>query len=309
MLKAKLKSVEGEILNVGFIESVNLKREESAPCDQLEIVFLCEITSQISEILLTDSKGEIFRGVVDEQIVSYSDKVQTKIVARSMEALLVDNEACPEVFHNPSSALIFSRYAKVGAIKTFPDDNRFFEGTLKVYKGDSLYTVLKKFCEKVYGVAPFVKGNELCVFSEDKESEVLFSDALNSGVPFKELEVKHLPCEIISRVNIKTHPDGNYDRILRNEDLSCDLPRVRFVDASSLSSSDIKSAERLIAQSVRRSTELSLVAKGRHSELLRKAAKVETKRGVYEGFYVSSLKYTLKNRQEQTLLTLRRKEC
>ena len=150
MLKIYGKALSGEVKLLPFVKSVILRCDADTPCDMLEVVISGDMGFEVNSLEATEDGEVFFRGIVDEQIVTLEQKPTTKIIARSDEALLADNEACPDVFVNPCFELIFERYAKVCGVKSTDVSGGVYRGTLKISKGMSCFEVLDAFCKAVY---------------------------------------------------------------------------------------------------------------------------------------------------------------
>lgn len=303
MLRIYGSDKNGEFRNLPYINSIVLKRDGDTPCDMLEVVVGSDVGFEVCFVYLEEDGDVFFRGIVDEQITDFGTKVTTKLVARSEEALLTDNEACPEIFINPVWELIFSRYARPLGITGYELVNKVLKGTLKVSKGMSCYEVLSGFCKQVYGKSPYVKDGVLRLFGEAQE--LVFATEGTEGIRVKEACVKSLNCKLISAVNVKTSPDGGYiTQICDDEVADAGICRQRYLDVSALSVKDYSEAVELIRRSKLKSFELSLVCDGRFTDILGKSARAEIFGRSYEGLVVSGVRYTRNNRKNETLVTL-----
>ena len=303
MLKIYGKDKSGEWILLPYAQSLSLKRDLSAPCDLLELVFCGDIGIEVLHLELKDG-DTFFRGIVDEQIVTFGTSPATKLVARSEEALLSDNEACPEIFQNPSFELIFERYAKPCGIEKSEGISGVYKGMHKVSKGMSCFEVIDTFCKGVYGVSPCVE-NRVLKLAKSSDNELVFTTEESGGIEVCKAQVSYLPCKLISCVNVKTSPDGNYNTAIFDEEAKATgICRQRYLDVSSLSAKSYGSAFELLGKARRKSCVLSLVCKGRFTDTLGLNAKARIFAKTYEGFVVSGVRYLRSKGKNETTVTL-----
>lgn len=288
--------------------SLTLRKNADTPAHSLVLKLPSVIEKEICEVRLSDENGTLFEGIADEQNISFDENPETELVARSMEALLLDNEACPEIYKNPSSALIFSRYAKVCSLESFSGGNKVLEGVLKVYKGTSCYQVLRQFCEKVYGKTPFVSGRTLCTHRNEEGGEVLFSDS-GEGIYASKIEKSYKRCELVSKVLVKTSADGTYNREIGDEEaLLSGVCRQRFADVSAASAVSFDKAYEILSKGRAKAFEFNITVKGRVILETGVSASVKAGGREYGNLVIKDILYTLRNRKEETKFTLGPKE-
>ena len=85
-----------------------LSFDREAPADGLKAVFPAEeMWEALSRVEVIAGGHVVFRGVVDEQNTKIGPEgLWVELVCRSMEALLLDNEACPQTVQSPSLQLL-----------------------------------------------------------------------------------------------------------------------------------------------------------------------------------------------------------
>ena len=113
MLSVELITREGEVLCPRNALSVSLRADLNVPADSLELLFPYSerLDRDISGVrVLLDGKT-VFNGRPDELIRQRpSGGVTLKLTARSLAALLLDNEAEPLCYHEPSAAFIAEKH-------------------------------------------------------------------------------------------------------------------------------------------------------------------------------------------------------
>lgn len=307
MLKAVAKRCDGTEVSLLSLETVVLRRDLDTPADIADITFSGEICEEIAEIKLTRGDTPVFTGIVDEQAAVYANKVSTRIIARSTAALLLDNEACPEVFTNPTLELIFNRYAKRCTLKNYQGGDIRLSGTLKVQKGTSCYQVIRDFCMEALGCVPYVEDRVLYPSGIPKGAEAVFSDTA-SGIPCTEIEVRQKRCELLSSIRTKSAAEYSYSTVISDKDaLAKGVCRQRYADALGESATFTRPVQ-MIKNARSKSCCISLVCRGCHTGVLGADARVTVRGTEHTGYFVSSVTYTMKNRKEQTKVILQRRE-
>lgn len=303
MLKLSLKFSDGGSEEYRSFKSITLQKSISVPADSLSVILPFFVEKEACEIRLFDDENLIFEGIADEQKVVFSEDICTCFEARSMTALLIDNEAEPEIFTNPSSALILNRYAKpCGLLKSeFP--SKALSGVLGVYKGTSCYSVLREFCQRVYGELPFVRDGVLCLQNK-KNEEILFS-LEGEGVHCSEIERNYSRYSLLSKMLVKTRSDGVYDTSVEDkESVRSGVYRQRYLDLSSLAAVSLEKAENLIKKGRQNALEIHVKTPVRITEITGEPARVRAGDREYKNLLVTDLLYTFRNNKEQTKITL-----
>lgn len=303
-------SAQGDRVELQSPKSLVISRDKDAPADSLSGVFPCAIEEELAQIYVYDSDELVYSGIVDEQVLSYGECVETEIISRSMAALLLDNEALPMKYVNPSAQLIFLRYLRPLGFEKFVGENRCVNGEFKVSKGSSCYKVLEDFCRKVYGSTPREEGGVLYLQEGDSTSRVLFSNQSTEGIPFSYIAHNRLRCKLISRVRVKTLPGADYTSVVESSRaLSRGIRRERYLNASDYSVTSLSDAENIIRSGLDASESVIIDCIGRHTGLLGADAQVEYDLGHrQEGFCVTGVRYSLTSKGERTRLILNKKE-
>lgn len=309
MLTFEAVNTKGERLSLGSPESALLCRDAGTPADSLTLVLSCGVSDELCRVYVMNEEKEIFSGVVDEQIITSEEDVKTKLVCRSLAALLVDNEAYPCTFNDLSASLLFSRYIKPLGFSRYTGEDRVLRGEFRVSKGESCWQVLERFCRRVYGSFPVVRGDEVVMQETDDKEELVFSDR-GEGLSYVSLEHNRLRCKLISKVRVKTAQGGEYTSFVTDKEaLEKGVQRERFVNASDLSGKSLSDADRLIASARLKSEKLTLLIPLCMTQVLGKRVRIsDTASGEHKGFYVTGIRYSLRDLSETTRLQLQRKE-
>lgn len=302
MLNIIAVDIKGEILNLGVPLSLTLKTEEDVPADSVELTLSGTGFPLLKQIEILRDESLIFEAEVDEQIESFGVKPVTRLVARSYASLLIDSEAYPMSFLNPSAQDIFNRYAKPFGFE-LRGENKELNGRFTVGKGVSCFSVIKKFSEKVYGAFPRCEGKVLYINGKENTDKLCLG---SEGIPLESLKTYNLRYSRVSRVYLKLKEGEGYKSFIADNDAENEgINKIRYLNASSTSSFSVEDADRILSQAKAKSFYAEAVCRGYLGDALGKTAKVES---IEEELYVSALKYYFGNDGEYTKLTLKRKE-
>lgn len=215
----------GERVLLGEPAEAVLSFDRDAPADLLRAKFPADrLWDELREVAMYKDGELLFRGIVDEQVTTLSSTgLMTELVCRSLEALLLDNEAQPGVTKSPSLELLESRMLLPLGLRLGKVDTSRQTGELNVEKGESCWAVLNRFCQTYFGVEPSVDLNGLVQCEAVPQGEVELREIISA-------KVELLPCKRLSEVWMQSCR-GGYDTVFRNETDA--LPHRRFVSAQS----------------------------------------------------------------------------
>lgn len=217
-------SQTGQKLFLGQPMEASLSWDRDAPADLLRAKFPADaMWEELREIAGYENGEAVFRGIVDEQNTLLSGEGLTvELVARSMEALLLDNEAQPGVIRSPSLDLLEKRLLKPLGLAVGVGDRGTKPGALTVSKGDSCWTVLSGFCREFLGAEPQV-GLDGRVNVGGEEAVFELQEVLSA-------QVSLLPCKRLSHVWLQSCR-GGYDTLYRSG--TAGVPRTRYISLES----------------------------------------------------------------------------
>ncbi len=186
---------DGGQMLLGDPKELVLSFDRDAPADQLKAVFPAEqMWEALAQVAVYEGGYAVFRGIVDEQNTRLeADGIWVELVCRSLEALLLDNEACPEPVRSPSLGRLFGKLAEPLGFRRFEGASGKIPGVLEIEKGVSCWQVLSGFCAAYLGTVPYADVNGVLHCEGYGEEEVCISDVLRA-------EVSHMPCKEISEV-------------------------------------------------------------------------------------------------------------
>ena len=214
-----------EIMDLGEPEELSLSYDRDAPADLLRVKFpVSSLWPEFREVRLLENGKSFFRGIVDEQNTTLSSAgLHTELICRSLEALLLDNEAQPEIIRNPSLAALEEKLLMPVGLTLGAGDRERKRGELTVNKGDSCWTVLSAFCGSFLGTVPYVLETGAVQCEAPEVKRINPSQIISAQIHYK-------PCKVISQV-WKQSSRGSYDTLYQGSKSS--VCRRRYVSMES----------------------------------------------------------------------------
>lgn len=307
MLSIIAYDIEGNRFELPTPVYMTLNRDENVPADDMALTFpFIESLPELDRITAKDGGETVFTGIIDEQMtISGGGGIFTKLVARSMAAVLLDNESKPVNYVNPSGSVIFSRHLAPCGIVACKGDDAVLKGPLNISKGCTHWQAFYSFCINALGKIPRIEADGTADFSGlERNGEILFSN--NGGVSYSSIKENSRRCLVISRVFVKTSHKGDYDTVVQNGDgINRRIDRVRYLDASG--AVPVTVADSMINNGRDSSYELVVVCPLRLLNIIGAKATVEDScLGRRENLYVSALSYSLKPGVQATSVTLKK---
>lgn len=308
MLTLTAVTPEGKETELKYVETLVLQKDFNVPADSMSFVVRGVMEEDVALVILKENDREVYRGIVDEQNIYISQKEQTEFVSRSMEGVLLDNEACPATFSYPDAELMISRYLAPLGIGKFVGENRIHPGEFKVKKGTSCWEVMSEFCKGVYALTPVVRGDTFVLRDRCGDGELEFS--VNGENPPVSLQYRCLRYKPLSRVRVRTPESAGYTSVVADEDsLREGIVRERYLDVAYDSSGGLQKADRLIRGARAEAQTVKLRIDGRVLADTGTSARITgTDMDLPEAMYISSLRYVLSGTSEYTDITLKKKE-
>lgn len=308
-------TVSNNTISLSAFLSININMEETVPADSLilEIPFIKKI-EELREITIKKDEKYLFKGIVDEQSYIYSNNstskgAHIKIVARSMAALLLDNEAKPQSYFLPTKEIIYKKHVEPFNIKNGSVEDKTYNNTMNILKGTTNWQVVEGFCKNLFNSFPRVDSSgTLYMEGTNNEKEIFFSN-FNRGNNYIYIKENLKRCAEISEIRAKTDLNGDYDYIIKNEDaINREITKIRYLDTTLLNV-PIISGEKIIKQGKNNNYTVKLVCPYEIINVLGTKAKIEDNNiGVINNLYISKINYTLNSSGEKTTLLLKRKE-
>ena len=210
MLKFLVTYIDKTEKYLDDVLTVIFNADVEVPADDLTITIPYDekISENADFITAFLDEKTVFKGQIDEIIgIKSTDGAITKITARSPSAFLLDNEAEPLTYINPSADFIFNRHLKpFGLTEYYADDVPFF-GTLKIDKGMTHWQVFRNFCINRYGAVPRITGNGKVYFNGNESGETIFFG--KSGIDYTAVRESKRRFRLITEVKLKLTESGD----------------------------------------------------------------------------------------------------
>ena len=286
--------------------TVVLNSDVDVPADDLTITIpyseaVCRNADLITAFL---DDRIVFRGQIDELIgIKSNGGAITKITARSPSAFLLDNEAEPLTYINPSADFIFGRHLKPFGITEYIADNVPFFGSLKIDKGMSHWQVFRNFCVNRYGKEPRITGDGKALFKGCEGGEIVKFG--KNGIGYTSIRESKKRFKLITEVKLKLTESGTYGGCLKNDNSECKgIERVRYVNATS-DKTTVQTADDIIAKSNSDSYSVTLECAGCLIDTIGRPALIEDEMfGKTENLTVRKIRYTVGSDGMKTTVTL-----
>lgn len=306
MLSFVVTYCDGTQIGIEDVLTVAMNSDVDVPADDLTITipYAREITENADFITAFLDEKLVFKGKIDEIVgIKTTDGAITKIAARSPAAALLDNEAEPLTYINPSADFIFNRHLKPFGFEEYDADDIPFFGTFKIDKGMTHWQVLRNFCINRYRSEPRITGTGKVLFRGiSTANAVVFGTYKENYISIKESKKRF---KLITEVRLKLTSFGTYSGSIKNENPECDgQKRVRFVNATA-DKTNIETADDIIRQSNSDSYSVVLECLGCRIENIGRPATIEDDLfGKLENLTVRKIRYTVGSDGEKTTVTL-----
>lgn len=209
MVKALLTDIKGNSHILNNPISLYIIKDRDAPADGFYGKFISETKlPELKRIEIIRSSESIFCGCIDEQTdIQSANGTFITIRARSIEAVLLDNEAFPQTYHLPSFDLIFERHFRPLGFTGFTGSSESYNGELIITKGMSEWAVLSKFCGQFIGCKPDISSDGIIDISGTNIPREILLTQKN----IKYLKHTISRRSVISDICARTYPSGSYD--------------------------------------------------------------------------------------------------
>lgn len=308
-MKVEARTVKNTAIHLNAPLSLCINREEDVPADSLAAVFAYTAPlPELMEITVTEGEETVFHGIVDEQsLVCSGGEIAVEISARSMAALLLDNEARPQSYDRPGAADIFRRHILPLGLTEYCCGIKERPARFEILKGMSQWQALSLFCRSCLDSVPAVTPEGCVLMCGYKRGEEPLCFGGKGGRPYTEACIKIKRCKRLSRVFVKTSAGQGYDMIIEDSKaLRGGVKRERFLNASDPLSVPVSRADIMLENGRKHSFEITLTCPGRMTAALGRAAQVEARGEIFENLQVSGLQYKLLSGAETTTLVLNR---
>ena len=285
---------------------VQLSMEEDAPAHGFTGIFpLTKPLPELREWKVYDNEEKLlFGGMVDRQKLQLeADGCVLQLTARSKACLLLDNEAKPQTYVNPSLSTLFANHGAPYGLQKAVGKSSGFYWTYVIPKGISEWQVFWDFSLYCLGIEPTVTPDGILdVTGKEPKGVLLFSNS--KGIAYTSLTHDYAPCKQLSQLWLQGALGEGYNHSM--VDLSAvrrGICRGRYVTAANWQ------GRRKLKKARRQSDSVKLVCPGFVACSLKQRAVVrEDTIGVFENYSVAGWTYTLDGQGERCTITLRTEE-
>lgn len=217
-------------ISLGTPLSLSFSREQDAPADLLKVRLPVSAALPGLREIEAFHQGKLwFCGLVDEQNTTLNTSgLQVELLCRSLEAILLDNEAPPKTIQQPSLTLLETNFLTPLGLRLGQGDCSKKPGALSVEKGESCWAVLARFCQRELQTEPWVDEQGAVQCQKRTPREVTLRNVISA-------ELRLLPCKEVQEVVLQSCR-GGYDTHYRSADFSPGrpgTPRRRYLSAQS----------------------------------------------------------------------------
>lgn len=313
MLTFKVTAKDGNEYTPVTVLTAVLDCDLSVPADSLTVTCpysapLCRDADYLSAY---DGDKQVFHGQIDAAVTEkHSAGTVLKLSARSLAAALLDNEAEPVTYFNPTAGLIERRHLKpFGITLADSSDNIPYYDKLIIDKGMSHWQVVQRFCRSRYHSEPRVSGDGRAFLQGVPElGSAVFSDT-GGGIRYFALTERRRRYRLLSEIRLKFEQGSSYRSYIKNNNPeAAALTRVRYVNAAA-DKTTLATADKMLENSNRESYAMILRCSGCHADLLGMRASVEDSvLGMVDRLTVEKVRYTVNSGGEQSEITLKKGE-
>ncbi len=307
MLNFSFTDVNGDILSFNNPIYIVINQDENIPADDLSVTFpFIKNAPEFCTVEVKDGNTVIFKGIVDEQQnISTEKNCYTKIIARSMAAMLLDNESKPVSYTNPSTSVIFNRHLAPNLIGEYRGEEFVLNGDLNISKGMSDWQAFSSFCLKAFNRIPRIDADGTADFNGVSSSESIKFSNIN-GINYSSVKENTKRCKLISEVCVKTSPTDIYGTIIGSKSVkNRRVERRRYIDASA--SYSLTVADLMLSNAINDSYEVTLVTPIKLLNILGADVSIEDSNiGTISGLKVSSIYYRQTPDGENTTIILKK---
>ncbi len=231
MLNVNLRDRQGRTVACHHPIKVSLSVSEEAPADRLAVVFAVSGTVPLlTSVEVCDGDERVFFGYVDEQIEEEGDGGRfLSVTARSLAAVLLDNEAAPQTYCMPSMPLLMQRHFRPLGFTAFVGNAQAYSGELVVTKGMSEWSVLQQFCRYFTRTKPKIRRDGVIDISGTAPQEMLV-------LPQEKLLMcrhEYRPRVLFSEIWARTRIGGGYEMPFAGEKAKAlGVQRRRYVNTA-----------------------------------------------------------------------------
>ena len=245
MVMIILKTIGGNTETFKAPLRLIIQSDREAPSDGLEAEFIVSGSiPQLLSVRVLKDEYELFSGEIDEQReITRSGITRLIIRARSIESILLDNEAMPQTYQLPSFGLIFERHFRQLGFSDYIADDKSYNGELVISKGMSEWNVLSDFCTQFSGTKPFITSDGIIDISGQNVPDEIF---ISRSCMLSKTK-KYSRCSLISDIMTRTYPAGSYNMDVKsNKAKGLSVKRKRYLNIVGIKNTGVLSVRDMI---------------------------------------------------------------
>lgn len=307
----------GKTVELTNAVSVEINQSLDIPADDMTVVFqYSDDFPNISRIYALDkacvnirqaveNKEVLFSGVVDEVVLSAdTSKAQITVYARSMAALLLDNECRPQTYINPDTDLIYANHIKRFGIDLMDIDEAKKSGVLNIYKGYSHYKAAEKYFSNFLNAHMRIDHRGICSINSFNISKHLSFDN-HRGITFNSISICDENYNRISKVFVCNDDMLNYDIVIKDcNAIEKGIVRERYLNINSSSDCCLADADRIIEDGKNNTCTVTLQSDERILNKLGYRCTVNTPISTKKKFIVRDIHFSKTGKKEKTVIKL-----
>ncbi len=311
----------GKFISPKNVVKTELEQAVDIPADSLEVLFYYEKGfDDLQKVFLLEdgcinienavqNKNVLFCGIVDEQRAETNENGEyIRVFARSMAALLIDNECIVQTYKNPSFSILYERHAKPFGISlnrsTADNKGLSSRGLLKLPKGCSHYKAIEKYCDEFLGTIPRVdhKG-ELCHNVFDSKGTLVFDNRY--GIPTASVTVINKRCAVYSSIHVYD-AHGFCANVTDKNSVYRGIIRERFLNLLNSKTGTLSDADNIMSNAKRNAFSVTVKVPKVLINVLGMSAEVDHDNCREEKLVVYAVKYRENEKGQSTRLLLKR---
>lgn len=308
MLTFKLIGMDKREIPLEKVITISFDCDLKVPADSLTIT--CPYDNAVRKnadcLRAYDEDRLVFTGQIDSIVTVKRERgVILKLSARSPAGKLLDNEAEPVTYFNPTASLIEKRHLRPFGIELSEKDYVPYYDMLKIDKGMSHWRVLQRFCRYRYNSEPRISGDgKAYLKGNPAKGTVTFSDTCE-GIRYSSLKENMRRHSLLSEIRLKFQQANTYSSVIKNTNPEAkSVARVRYVNAAA-DRTTLKTADKMFENSNRDSYALELRCKGCLIGILGNTASVyDSSLGTVNGLVVRKVSYSADSRGESSVILL-----
>lgn len=310
MLRYEVKLKNGGVRNDFKVFSAVWKSELDVPADSLTLncAYDGEIFNRGERLSAYDGGRLVFDGQLDE-LSRYKSANGTalRLCARSAAAVLLDNEAEPLSYRNPTAVLMYRKYLQPFGLDDVELDETPIIGYMRIDKGMTCWQALELFCKRRYGAKLMVSGAGRVYLRGYKNGKTVKFGA--DGIGYYSIKENNSRYKLISEVRLKVKTTAGYLSKMINANPECSgIKRARYVNTTAENNS-LTTADNIIRRSNLEGHKITVEFRGCATDILGANAEIDDSVfGKLSGLTVRKITYSLSDKGELTTVVLNDRE-